>query len=94
MAPHDHTITTALVLALILNAAAGAIAGRASAASGGRHSTAQRPSVQIVRVSPPDRFDWGDAGIGAAGGFGVSMLGVGAGLVISGMRNTNPREGK
>ena len=30
-----------------------------------------------------DSFDWGDAGIGAAGGLTLAMLGVGGGLALS-----------
>lgn len=38
----------------------------------------------IVRVSAPSGgFDWGDAGIGAAGGFALSMLGLGGALAVS-----------
>jgi hypothetical protein len=38
----------------------------------------------VVRVQvPASAFDWGDAGIGAAGGLALAMLGVGGGLVIS-----------
>ena len=38
----------------------------------------------VVRVqTPPSGFDWGDAGIGAAGGLALALLGLGAGLVIS-----------
>jgi len=38
----------------------------------------------IVRVSPSSgAFDWGDAGIGAAGGFALSMIVAGGALVAS-----------
>ena len=41
----------------------------------------------VVRVQTPHSgFDWGDAGIGAAGGLALAMLGVGGGLVISRQR--------
>jgi hypothetical protein len=43
-------------------------------------------AVEVVRVSAPRGFDWTDAGIGAAGGFGLSMLAIGGGLVIDGIR--------
>ena len=37
----------------------------------------------VVRVQvPPSGFDWGDAGIGAAGGFALSMIGLGGALAI------------
>jgi hypothetical protein len=45
--------------------------------------TATAPPA-VVRVQlPPTGFDWGDAGIGAAGGLALAMLGLGGGLVIT-----------
>jgi hypothetical protein len=38
----------------------------------------------VVRIQTPrNGFDWGDAGIGAAGGVALAMLGLGGGLVIA-----------
>jgi hypothetical protein len=37
----------------------------------------------IIRVTTPRGFDWGDAGIGAAGAIGLSMLALGLVLVVS-----------
>jgi hypothetical protein len=38
----------------------------------------------VVRIQTQQSgFDWGDAGIGAAGGLALAMLGLGGGLVIS-----------
>ena len=46
----------------------------------------------IVRVQVPQSgFDWGDAGIGAAGGLALAMLGLGGGLVISHQRPRRTR---
>jgi hypothetical protein len=44
-----------------------------------------KPGPTIVRVNAPSSsgFDWGDAGIGAAGGLALAMLGIGGGLAIS-----------
>jgi hypothetical protein len=45
-----------------------------------------KPNVPqaVVRVqTPPSGFDWGDAGIGAAGGLTLAMLGLGGVLVVS-----------
>jgi hypothetical protein len=42
------------------------------------HST----SVEIVRVADHSGFDWADAGIGAAGALGLSMLAAG-GIVLT-----------
>jgi hypothetical protein len=38
--------------------------------------------VQFVEVSSHHGFDWGDAGIGAAAGLGLSMLAAG-GIVVA-----------
>jgi hypothetical protein len=50
----------------------------------------------VVRIqAPPSGFDWGDAGIGAAGGLAIAMIGLGGALVVSqrrprGNRQTTP----
>ena len=53
-------------------------AARSAASSSG---TGSPPPVQIVKVSQP--FDWGDAGIGAAVGLALSMIGLGGALAVS-----------
>jgi hypothetical protein len=72
-------------------------------------SVYDRPDKSIIRVTtpasapqavvriqtPPNGFDWGDAGIGAAGGLALAMIGVGGALVVSqrrprGNRQTTP----
>ncbi|MGZ6563472.1 MAG: hypothetical protein ACXVH1_28535 [Solirubrobacteraceae bacterium] len=46
----------------------------------------------VVRVQVPQGgFDWGDAGIGAAGGVAIAMLGVGGALVVSQRRPDRDR---
>jgi hypothetical protein len=46
----------------------------------------------VVRIhAPQSGFDWGDAGIGAAGGLALALLGVGGGLVISHQRPRRTR---
>lgn len=76
-------LALALTLAaLIAGVANGVDAGVAGAAAAG----SSRPSgVQLIRVSTHG-FDWGDAGIGAAAGIGISMLAVGAGLLLTSTR--------
>jgi len=47
----------------------------------------------IVRVSPSSgAFDWGDAGIGAAGGLALAMIGLGGALVVSQRRPRRNRQ--
>ena len=95
MSPHNHPLKTMLALALAL----GAIAPTAASARFDLNpppattTTSSQPAVQVVRVPAPGGFDWGDAGIGAAGGVGLSMLAVGGGLVIAqrrGRRSSGP----
>jgi hypothetical protein len=68
-------------LALVLAVAATTTIAPADAA------TRPRPvGAQVIHVTAQNGFDWGVAGIGAAGGVGVSMLAVGGGLLIAGAR--------
>jgi hypothetical protein len=89
MAPRNHPFKTTLALAL----AVGAIAPTAASARYELNpltpttTPSHQPAVQIVRVPASGGFDWGDAGIGAAGGFGLSMLAIGGGLVITQRRD-------
>ena len=42
----------------------------------------------VVRIqTPPSGFDWGDAGIGAAGGLALAMIGLGGALAVSQRRS-------
>jgi hypothetical protein len=40
------------------------------------------PTIEVVTVSAPNRFDWIDAGIGAASGLGASLIGAGGLLLV------------
>jgi hypothetical protein len=52
-------------------------------------------SPTIVRVTTHDSgFDWGDAGIGAAGGVAVVVIALGGALVVSGQRRGRARSTK
>ena len=46
------------------------------------YGTPNTPAT-IIRVTAPGGFDWGDAGIGAAGAIGLCMLALGLVLVVS-----------
>ena len=61
-----------------------------SARSNLGHQALPGPAPTIVRVSVPTGFDWSDAGIGAAGGFALAMLGLGATLAISQRHANHP----
>jgi hypothetical protein len=93
MSPHNHPIKTTLALALALGAIAPtAASGRLELNPPAATTTpSPQPAVQIVRVPAPGGFDWGDASIGAAGGFGLSMLAIGGGLVVAQRRGRRPR---
>jgi hypothetical protein len=52
---------------------------------------ARASGVQIVRIDTHG-FDWGDAGIGAAAGIGISMLAVGGGLILAGARRARSQQ--
>ncbi len=92
-----HRLSTALVLVLVLGVSAASAsarpfdinangsyvpAGAASMQATKPGNSVSRPPV-IVRVAAPGGFDWGDAGIGAAGGIALSMVGLGAALAVS-----------
>ena len=71
-----RSFATTLALTLALGAIGASVAVGAPRGKG-----LTRPT--IVHVSDRSGFDWADAGIGAAGGVALSMLGVGLVLLIS-----------
>jgi hypothetical protein len=82
-----NTAAVALALATIAPAAATA---KPVGPDLGVGTTTQSPPAQVVRITTPaSGFDWGDAGIGAAGGLALAMLGVGGAFAIS----QRPRRG-
>ncbi len=85
MTSHHHAIKTRSALALTLGAIAPTAASARFELNARLGPPARRPppAVQIVRVSAPGGFDWSSAGIGAAGGFGLSMLALGGALTVS-----------
>jgi hypothetical protein len=87
-----HQIKSAAALALALSAigapAATARMLPADPPQGSQTPTSLSPVVHVI--APNDGFDWGDAGIGAAGGFALSMLGLGTALTISQRRDRRP----
>jgi hypothetical protein len=88
MLPNQHT-KKATALALTLAAIAPAAASARPVGPDTSPFTATRaPATQIVHVSAPSGFDWGDAGIGAAGGLALSILGLGAVLTVTQRRTS------
>ncbi len=85
MSPHNRSIKTALALALAATAVTPAAASaRFDLNPPPVHAAA--PPVQVVHSAAGDGFDWGDAGIGAAGALGLSMLVGGGGALVAGKR--------
>jgi hypothetical protein len=89
-------ITTAVLVTLGLAASASPALARptdinangslvpAGSPSDRTQATAPSTPSTIVRVTPSTgAFDWGDAGIGAGGGFALSMIVIGGALVAS-----------
>ncbi len=54
-------------------------------------STRPAPAATVVRIIPASGgFDWADAGIGAAGGLALSILGIGTALVLTDRHGRHP----
>jgi len=82
MLPNQH-LKNATALALALGAIVPATATARPVGPDPSGASLATPQTPVVRITTPaSGFDWGDAGIGAAGGLALAMLGVG-GLVIS-----------
>jgi hypothetical protein len=96
--PGSQTVRPRIQLATIIVAVALGVSdpasgvARANLAAHSAMTTARQPAAQVVRVSTTG-FDWGDAAIGAAAGFGLSMLALGGGLVIAGARRPGQPSG-
>jgi hypothetical protein len=98
-----HRISTGVLLALALaTTAAPASAGTFDLNANGSYVPSGSPSMRnqaitpsysmntppVVRITAGNSgFDWGDAGIGAAGGLALSMVGLGGALAVSQHRN-------
>lgn len=84
---HRITTTAAVLLSLAAAGAPTAMArpdfAPAAKVAPPTLSTQSAPPPVVRIETPQSGFDWGDAGIGAAGGLALAMLGVGGGLVIS-----------
>jgi hypothetical protein len=84
-----HPLKTAAVVTLTLAAIVPAAASAKPVDQGPNGASYTSPTTTVVRViAPTNGFDWADAGIGAAGGLALSMLGIGAALVLPTHRRT------
>jgi hypothetical protein len=92
MLPNQH-LKKAASLALALAAIVPAAATARPVGPDPTGASFTIPQTPVVRITTPaSGFDWGDAGIGAAGGLALAMLGVGGGLVISQQRPRRIRQ--
>jgi hypothetical protein len=88
----NHHLKKATALALALGAIVPATATAKPVAPDPAGASFTIPQTPVVRIiTPASGFDWGDAGIGAAGGLALAILGVGGGLVISHQRPRRAR---
>src|ERR1700750_186837 len=88
----NHYLKKATALALALGAIAPATATAKPVGPDPSGASYMIPQTPVVRITTPaGGLDWGDAGIGAAGGLAIAMLGVGGGLVISHQRPRRTR---
>jgi hypothetical protein len=83
----NHQIKTAAALTLALAAIAPAAATARPLPSDPPQSSSPQATPTVRVITPQTGFDWGDAGIGAAGGFALSMLGLGGALTVSQRRS-------
>jgi hypothetical protein len=74
--------TTALAAALALGATGTPLASGDPQPGPGDQDPPRAP-MTIVRVSDRGGFDWADAGIGAVGGFALSVLGASLAFLIN-----------
>jgi apolipoprotein N-acyltransferase len=86
---YNHRISKALAVALATGAVAPAGAS-AMLPPPDPPQPAHSTTVELVRVSGHSGFDWGDAGIGAAGALGLSMLAAGGIVVVTRRRTHGP----
>ncbi|MGH2867714.1 MAG: hypothetical protein ACRDNK_09120 [Solirubrobacteraceae bacterium] len=56
---------------------------RSEVVSGGGYGSGTAAPTVVRVVAGNSGFDWGDAGIGAAGGLALAMVGLGGGLAVS-----------
>jgi hypothetical protein len=93
-----HRIITSIVVAIALAAGAATASARpfdlnangsyvlvppAGTQTSSQSPQASTPATILHVTAGTSGFDWGDAGIGAAGGLAISIVGLGGGLAAS-----------
>ena len=92
MLRYQH-LKKASALALVLGAIVPATAAAKPVGPDPAGASFTIPQAPVVRITTPaSGFDWGDAGIGAAGGVALAILGLGGVLVISDHRPRRRRQ--
>jgi hypothetical protein len=86
MLPNRLKKTAALALALTAITPAAASAKPIGTTPFGEKYASPHPTTIVRVTAPAGGFDWADAGIGAAAGIALSLVGVGAALAASGRR--------
>jgi hypothetical protein len=82
----NHHIKTAAAIALSLSAITPTVASAKPVGPEPVPFSYSQPTPIVRVIAPQSGFDWGDAGIGAAGGVALTMLGIGTALAISSQR--------
>jgi hypothetical protein len=83
-----HQVKSALALAVALGAiCAPTASAHPPTADPTQSPQPSHPASPVRVVSVENGFHWDDAGIGAAGGFALTMIGLGGGLAISQRRD-------
>jgi hypothetical protein len=99
MAPNAGLAAVSVSQQQQLQAAARPPAGQLKYARQDKQLVPSSPSQAPVNAVPPsapaatpsEGFDWGDAGIGAAGGLVISVVGIGGALALSQRRTRGTR---
>jgi hypothetical protein len=92
-----HRITAVALVLIVAAIVAPSAAARPTLPHGVEYSSTQveppstRNQVPVLRVAANPGFDWGDAGIGAGAAFALTMIGLGAVLVLTNRRRREDR---
>jgi hypothetical protein len=68
----------------VVSAVAGLVAAPAARAADTDRAQPRGQTTQSVTIVEPGAFDWGDAGVGAAGALGLVLAAAGVAVVVRG----------